>query len=74
MSLKFCLQLLAFDVNGKPFTGTSETAPVQQNTDIAISIFHLLVVVIVIFNALVVNELFSAWHVLGLEKEVSFTG
>lgn len=74
MSLKFCLQLLAFDVNGKPCTGTSETVPVPQNTDTTISIFHLLVVVIVIFNALVVNELFSVWHVLWLKNEVSFTG
>lgn len=46
----------------------------QDNTNIAILIFHLLVVVVVTFNALVVNELFSVWHVLWLANEVSFTG
>lgn len=51
-----------------------QTVPVQQNTNTATFIFHLLVAVVVTFNALVVNELFSVWHVLWLENEVSFTG
>lgn len=58
----------------------SEIVPVQQNTDLACSVFNLLGVLLLLLlclfvcsNALEVYELFSVWCELWFENETSFT-